>query len=177
MAGTITTADGTRHFFQGCPDKAGDPLSGHDLAGWHHASTKDFVHYENHGVVAGLSAKHENYSVDGKVMSSYQSPCAGFVTIDPDTKQVCAGFRQCHGGDPAPLELRCAPPADNSLRSWSPPEFIDSFNPHWATNKHEPYDPVRPWVDSDGLWYGAVSLDACNKSVDYHHCGAGAAQG
>ena len=71
--------------------------------------------------------------------------------------------------------LRCAPPADNSLRSWSPPEFINSFNPHWATNKHEPYDPVRPWVDSDGLWYGAVSLDACNKSADYHHCGAGAA--
>ena len=26
MAGTITTADGTRHFFQGCPDKVGDPL-------------------------------------------------------------------------------------------------------------------------------------------------------
>lgn len=171
MAGTITTTDGTRHFFQGCPDLAGDPVSGHDLAGWHHASSKDFVHFENHGVVAGLSAKHERY--DG--MTSFQSPCAGFITIDPDTRQVCAGFRQCHGGDPAPLEFRCAPPGDSNLSNWSQPEFVESFNPRYAGRSHEPYDPVRPWIDSDGFWYGAVSLDGCNKSVDYHHCGAGGA--
>ena len=65
-------------------------------------------------------------------MSSFETPCSGFVTIDPETNQSCAGFRQCHGSgvrgaskDGVPLELRCTPVGDSTLQHWSPPEFID----------------------------------------------------
>ena len=93
-----------------------------------------------------------------KGMNSFETPCSGFVTIDPETNQSCAGFRQCHGSgvhgaskDGVPLELRCTPVGDGSLQHWSPPEFIDSINPSLATPR-VPYDPPRPWVDADGLW-------------------------
>ena len=32
-------------------------------------------------------------------------------------------------------------------------------------------DPVRPWVDADGLWYVALSLDACDNTQPI--CAAG----
>ena len=32
-------------------------------------------------------------------------------------------------------------------------------------------DPVRPWVDADGLWYVALSLDACDNTQPV--CAAG----
>ena len=104
-----------------------------------------------------------------KGMRSFETPCSGFVTIDPDTTQACAGFRQCHGTgvagaskDGVPLELRCTPVGDDSLQNWSKPEFIDSINPNLG--HHEPYDPPRPWVDQDGQWYLTISVDACNNS-------------
>ena len=97
----------------------------------------------------------------------WESPCSGFVTHDAVTGQVCAGFRQCHGTgvkwaapNAVPLELRCA--SDQTFTNWSAPQFIDALNPNFL--RHEPYDPVRPWVDSDGRWYLAMSFDACNST-------------
>ena len=96
----------------------------------------------------------------------WEAPCSGFVVHDESRGQVCAGFRQCHGTrtwpnttrSGVPLELRCAD--DRTFANWSDPQFIDAINPNF--NRHEPYDPVRPWVDADGQWYVALSLDACN---------------
>jgi hypothetical protein len=39
---------------------------------------------------------------------------------------------------------------------------------------HVPYDPPRPWVDADGNWYLALSLDACGTAGGYGRtCAAG----
>jgi hypothetical protein len=168
MAGAISVGR-VHHVFQGCPDGPGSDSwnnhpDNHDTAGWHHATSEDFVHFKNLGIPPGLSAVKETY----RGMVSDETPCSGFVTIDPDTSQVCAGFRQCHGSgvhgaskDGVPLEFRCTPVGDASLLNWSAPEFRDDINPSWEGG-HIPYDPPRPWLDSDGLWYLAISVDACN---------------
>ena len=113
-------------------------------------------------------------------MDSQSSPCSGFITKDPnDHNRICAGFRQCsskkgvegmpHPWD-VPLELRCA--LDDQLTSWSTdPEYLFNVS-FW---RPVPYDPARPWRESDGMWYQLLSLDACNKT-DTHgrqHCDAG----
>jgi hypothetical protein len=30
-----------------------------------------------------------------------------------------------------------------------------------------PYDPVRPWKDTDGKWYSAWSTDGCNGTAQW----------
>ena len=93
-------------------------------------------------------------------MESTDPPCSGFVAVD-DQNVPCAGFRQCgsHKGttglNPAahswdvPMELRCA--ADSKLTNWSLPIWIYPVYYY----RPLPYDPVRPWVDSDGKWYSS----------------------
>ena len=173
MAGAITFG-GVQHIFQGCPDGPGSDSwnnhpPNHDTAvsrtiiagigaaffqdcqqysceqGWHHATSTDYVHFENLGIPPGLSAIKETY----KGMDSDETPCSGFVTIDPDSHVACAGFRQCHGSgikggskDGVPLELRCTPVGDSSLQNWSAPEFIDAINPNWP--HHEPCESQQP---------------------------------
>jgi hypothetical protein len=81
----------------------------------------------------------------------------------------CAGFRECGGQLPnrsntqVPLELRCATDANAAvaLNNFSGPEYLFMF----TFNRNLPYDPVRPWKDSDGLWYATISADACNSTV------------
>lgn len=41
-------------------------------------------------------------------------------------------------------------------------------------NRNLPYDPVRPWKDSDGRWYATTSADSCNSTVPCAGGGAGA---
>eukprot|EP00658_Telonema_sp_P-2_P025722 TRINITY_DN20361_c0_g1_i1.p1 TRINITY_DN20361_c0_g1~~TRINITY_DN20361_c0_g1_i1.p1 ORF type:complete len:447 (-),score=91.10 TRINITY_DN20361_c0_g1_i1:287-1627(-) len=93
-----------------------------------------------------------------------------------DRNKVCAGFRQCgstkgvDGGAAwdVPLELRCA--NDSALTGWSEsPEYL--FNVSWW--RPIPYDPARPWVDTDGKWYVMLSMDGCNTTTKQLPCHEG----
>jgi hypothetical protein len=138
--------DGTAHLFQGCPGVNWD-------GGWHHATSEDFVHWTNLGV--DVVTLNETYGAS--------PPCAGFMTVDDDGTP-CAGFRECSGNWPnrtnqqVPLEVRCA--TDPGLRNYTDPEYLFWF----YFNRALPYDPVRPWVGADGLWYATISADGCNAS-------------
>ena len=174
IAGALTHK-GTHHVWQGCPESKVDRHPHHhDPGGWHHAASRDQVHWEDRGL--GPIEREESY----EGMASLESPCSGF-TVD-DGGVVCAGFRQCgstHGTtglNPAaqpwdvPLELRCA--EDANLTKWSTPQYIFPF----YYNRKLPYDPTRPWVDTDGRWYATISTDGCNTSfADRGRCAAGGA--
>ena len=163
IAGAITL-QGTDHVWQGCPS----------AGGWHHAASTDGVHWDSRGI--GPAQRHESFAG----MSSFSSPCAGFVAVDDDGA-ACAGFRQCdstrgtvllnpdaHSWD-VPLELRCARNAN--LTDWGEPEYL--FPVYY--NRPLPYDPVRPWIDDDGAWYVALSADGCNVSEAKMPCPRGGA--
>jgi hypothetical protein len=138
--------DGTAHVFQGCPGSDWD-------GGWHHATSEDFVHWTNLGV--DVKTVNETYGAS--------PPCSGFMTVD-DEGVPCAGFRECSGNWPnrtnqqVPLEVRCA--TDPGLRNFTGPEYLFWF----YFNRALPYDPVRPWVGADGLWYATISADGCNAT-------------
>ena len=67
---------------------------------------------------------------------------------------VCPKESICVDPCAVPLELRCALDAD--LNSWSEdPEYL--FNVSWW--RAIPYDPARPWKDTDGNWYVMLSMD------------------
>lgn len=150
MAGALTFK-GVHHAFQGCPASQG----------WSHSSSTDLVHWTNHG--RGVHTLHETY----EGMDSNDEPCSGFATVD-DAGVPCAGFRQCGstkgttGLNPAakgwdvPMELRCA--TNDNLTEWGEPIFI--YPAYFYRSL--PYDPVRPWKDTDGKWYSAWSTDGCN---------------
>lgn len=129
---------GTHHVFQGCPASGG----------WHHSASTDLVHWEDRGL--GPSRVLETHAG----MDSHDTPCSGFVTVD-DNGVPCAGFRQCGsdkgvvGGKPwdVPLEIRCA--NDSNLTQWSDPIYLYDVFFYRAL----PYDPIRPWKDTDGKWY------------------------
>ena len=175
IAGALTHK-GTHHVWQGCPgSKVDSAPKHHDPGGWHHAASLDQVHWEDRGL--GPIELQESY----EGMASLESPCSGFVTVDDDGTP-CAGFRQCgstHGTtglNPAaqpwdvPLELRCA--EDDNLTKWSAPEYIFPF----YYNRKLPYDPTRPWIDTDGKWYATISTDGCNTSfANRGTCAAGGA--
>jgi sucrose-6-phosphate hydrolase SacC (GH32 family) len=161
MAGALTFK-GVHHSFQGCPASGG----------WSHSSSTDLVHWKDEG--RGVHILQENY----EGMSSRDSPCSGFVTVD-DAGIPCAGFRQCSssngtsGLNPAahswdvPMELRCA--ENDKLTNWSAPIWIYPVYFYRAL----PYDPVRPWKDYDGKWYSAWSTDGCNSTTRKIPCAAG----
>ena len=169
MAGALSYR-GTHHVWQGCPLAPGG-------GGWHHSASEDLVHWEDRGV--DIKAMNETHA--GMVSDSV--PCSGFVTVD-DTGVPCAGFRQqtathgVDGGKPwdVPLELRCA--LNDKLTQWSGPIWLyDVFYYRFL-----PYDPVRPWVDTDGLWYSTISTDGCNATNSTslpaaHRAAKGAAKG
>jgi len=120
----------------------------------------------------GPAAIHETYAG----MDSLSDPCSGFITKD-DNGNICAGFRQCgsHKGVDGmapwdvPLELRCATDNEN-LTSWSTqPDYL--FNVSWW--RAIPYDPARPWKESDGMWYQILSMDGCNTTTRVLPCEAG----
>ena len=177
MAGALTIG-GQHHVFQGCPDGPGagawgDHPADHDTGGWHHSVTTDHVHFTQVGIAPGLSALNETY----EGIDAFETPCSGFVVHDAEARQVCAGFRECHGTrswpgatrDGVPLQFRCTADAElarpakpGAFADWSAPEYVDDIDPNF--NHHEPYDPVRPWKDGDGQWYLGISLDACNSS-------------
>lgn len=105
-------------------------------------------------------------------------PCSGFVAVD-DKGVACAGFRQCgstkgatvlnpqaHSWD-VPMEVRCA--QNLNLTSWGSPEWIYPAYYYRAL----PYDPVRPWKDTDGMWYSSWSTDGCNSTTKKVPCAAG----
>ena len=74
------------------------------------------------------------------------------------------------GGAPwdVPLELRCA--VDANLTAWSTePEYL--FNVSWW--RAIPYDPARPWRDTDGNWYVLLSMDGCNTTTKKLPCHEG----
>ena len=154
VAGALVADDGSFHVFQGSNDCLGV------AAGWHHAVTQNLVDWQNLGIEPTLSALSEPYGTS--------SPCSGFMVRDDDGVP-CAGFRECGGAWPGrtntqvPLELRCAADAGGAQRldNFSAPEYIFWF----YFNRNLPYDPVRPWKDSDGLWYATISADACNSTV------------
>lgn len=155
IAGAITH-NGVHHIYQG--------------TGWNHANSTDLVHWQTGP--HGPGTIHETYAG----MDSTSTPCSGYITKDDDGI-VCAGFRQCgsskgvDGGAPwdVPLELRCA--TDNvNLSSWTEnPDYM--FNVSWY--RHIPYDPARPWKESDGLWYQLLSMDGCNETTRKLPCEAG----
>ncbi|KAL1498447.1 hypothetical protein AB1Y20_013772 [Prymnesium parvum] len=149
------TLGGVHHVFQG--------------EGWNHAVSADLVHWR--AAPHGPKAVRESYAG----MASFSEPCSGFLTRDPRDGTVCAGFRQCAstrgvaGGAPwdVPLELRCA----SDLSSWNDasPEYL--FNVSWY--RPLPYDPARPWLDTDGNWYLLLSMDGCNATTRALPCAAG----
>ena len=123
-------------------------------SGWHHAVSSNLVDWTNLGIEPGLSAMPEPYGDS--------SPCSGFMVID-DNGIPCAGFKQCenHGINGSlgnPIELRCA--LNDNLTDWGPSEYIYDF----FFNRGLPFDPVRPWKDTDGLWYATISADSCNAT-------------
>jgi hypothetical protein len=123
-------------------------------AGWHHAVSSNLVDWSNLGIESGLSALPEPYGES--------SPCSGFMVLD-DEGIPCAGFKQCYnhginGSTGNPIELRCA--LNDNLTAWGPPEYIYDF----YFNRGLPFDPVRPWKDSNGLWYATISADSCNTT-------------
>ena len=138
------------HVFQGCPLQLG----------WHHAYSDDLVHWTN----LGISVLERNESYAG--FHSLSSPCSGFATVDDDGNP-CVGFRQCSsdrgvaGGQAwdAPLELRCATNA--SMQAFGPNQYLYNVSFYRAL----PYDPVRPWKDTDGQWYSTISTDGCNATT------------
>ena len=132
----------------------------------------DLVHWQDRGIhVMAIAESYEGFSSD-------ISPCSGFVTVDDDGVP-CAGFRQCDSGagltglNPeakpwdAPLELRCA--KNSNLTEWGAPEYIFPVYYYRAL----PYDPARPWKDTDGKWYATISTDGCNATTKKVPCGAG----
>jgi hypothetical protein len=154
VAGALVAADGSFHVFQGTGSCGGVP------AGWHHAVSSNLVDWLNMGIEPTLSATAEPYGTS--------SPCSGFMVRDDDGVP-CAGFRECGGQEPGrnntrvPLELRCALDAHGAatLTNFSAPIYLFEF----IFNRNLPYDPVRPWKDTDGRWYAVVSADACNSTV------------
>eukprot|EP00040_Diaphanoeca_grandis_P043581 m.9702 g.9702 ORF g.9702 m.9702 type:complete len:637 (-) comp7875_c0_seq1:107-2017(-) len=161
MAGALTF-DGVHHAFQGCPH----------AGGWSHSASTDLVHWTDRG--RGVHQIQESYMG----MDSLVSPCSGFVTVD-DYGIPCAGFRQCgsnkgttglnpeaHTWD-VPMEVRCA--ENTNLTNWSNPIWLYPVYYYRAL----PYDPVRPWKDSDGMWYSAWSTDGCNSTTKQVPCAAG----
>jgi hypothetical protein len=143
--------EGAWHVFQGSAGCAGVP------PGWHHAVSTNLVDWTNLGIERGLSAVPEPAGY------GTSSPCSGFMVLDDDGVP-CAGFRQCSGKVPGslgvPLELRCA--LNANLTAWGPPEYPPGYTFYF--NRSLPFDPVRPWKDADGRWYGTVSADACNAT-------------
>jgi hypothetical protein len=147
-------SDGSFHVFQGSNDCLGVQ------AGWHHSVSTNLVDWTNFGIEPTLSALAEPYGTS--------SPCSGFMVHDDDGIP-CAGFRECSGEWPGrsntqvPLELRCAVDEKSSifLNNFSAPEYLFWF----YFNRNLPYDPVRPWIDTDGNWYAVISADACNSTV------------
>ena len=163
VAGALTLPEkGEHHVFQGCPTSQG----------WSHSFSKDLVHWEDRG--RGVHTLHETY----EGMDSNDEPCSGFVAVD-DEGTPCAGFRQCGsnkgttGLNPraqkwdVPMEVRCA--KNSNLTSWGPPEFI--YDAYFYRGL--PYDPVRPWKDTDGKWYSAWSTDGCNGTNQWGATPAG----
>lgn len=158
VAGAFTHK-GVHHIWQG--------------TGWNHAVSHDLVKWST--APHGPKAVHETY----KGMDSETDPCSGFVTLDKDGDgSVCAGFRQCgskkgvdgfpHPWD-VPLELRCA--LDDNLTTWNDaaPEYLFNVS-FW---RGIPYDPARPWKESDGNWYQLLSMDGCNATTHKIPCAAG----
>jgi len=66
------------------------------------------------------------------------------------------------------MELRCA--HDDYLTEWGDSEFIFNVTYYRST----PYDPTRPWIDTDGKWYMLVGIDACNATTRKLPCEEGA---
>ena len=136
--------------------------------------SEDLVHWTDEGIAAGLSAQQETH----EGMVSGNSPCFGFVAVGDDGV-ACAGFRQCsssHGASglnpeanpwDIPMELRCATDGANMTHrgatEWSLPFYYF---------RALPYDPVRPWKDTDGQWYVALSTGGCN-ATKLSRCPAG----
>lgn len=157
IAGAFTHK-GLHHIYQG--------------TGWNHALSADLVNW-NAGA-HGPYPIHETY----KGMDSYSDPCSGFLTLDPETGKLCAGFRQCgssrginatgfHGWD-VPLELRCA--LDDELSAWSTqPDYLFNVSFYRAV----PYDPARVWKEADGQWYAMLSFDHCNMTSKKLPCESG----
>ena len=161
VAGALTFK-GTHHVFQGCPNSGG----------WSHASSTDLVHWSDNGL--GPVLINETYAG----MKSSVSPCSGFVAVNDDNVP-CAGFRQCgstngttelnpaaHSWD-VPMEVRCATNAE--LTEWGEPQWLNAIYYYRAL----PYDPVRPWKDTDGKWYYGLSTDGCNATTEKVPCAAG----
>ena len=147
IAGAIFFA-GFWHVFQGAASCKGVG------AGWHHALSENLIDWTNLGIEPGLSAIVEPYGES--------SPCSGFITVD-DFGTPCAGFKQCNnagvnGSLGNPIELRCA--LNDNLTAWGPPEYIYDF----YFDRALPFDPVRPWQDSDQMWYATISADSCNST-------------
>lgn len=175
ISGAITL-NGTHHSWQLCAE------------GWHHATSKDLVHWESGGV-------------DLKEWPS------GFV-VAGEAGEACAGFEGASG---AGLVLRCAKNASGASWSFGAPEpmfdvdFYRSASPCptrgdadracFAARRANlasrargparrkpppragalPLDPFRPFRDRDGLLYAGVALDACNGTTRRAPCAAGGA--
>eukprot|EP00935_MAST-01C_sp_MAST-1C-sp1_P000043 g43.t1 len=129
---------------------------------------KHLVHWDDRGI--SPHKIHETHAG----MESDITPCSGFVTVD-DNGTPCAGFRQCGStkgvpggaGWDVPLEIRCA--TNDFLTDWSDPIWLYDMFYYRAL----PYDPVRPWIDTDGSWYSAMSTDGCNSTTKKRPCAAG----
>eukprot|EP00729_Bicosta_minor_P013435 gene13435-8674_t len=142
IAGAITH-NGVHHIYQG--------------TGWNHAHSTDLVHWQTGA--HGPAAINETYAG----MSSFNDPCSGYITKDPlDNNRVCAGFRQCGSAKGVAGMANWDVPLE--LRSTSP-DYM--FNVSWW--RPIPYDPARPWKDTDGNWR---CLALRGKTAKWEHVGA-----
>ena len=188
VAGALVADDGSWHVFQGSNECLGV------APGWSHAVSANGVDWTNLGIEPTLSAIAESYGSSSPcsgfmVRDDDGVPCAGFrecggqepgrnntlvplelrCAVDADGAAgldnfsapiyLCLYPRNPPAARHRPLTLPCLNPASTATRTPFPCTVDFIFN------RNLPYDPVRPWKDSDGRWYAVISADACNSTV------------
>ena len=123
------------------------------LNGWNHATSEDFVRFNNVGV-----------SIDDWP--------SGFAVHDEENDEMCAGMRTdsipSDGGQEvdSSMAMRCSPLPPSPLAGpydfGEPEKMFNVYNWRFA-----PYDPFRPILDEEGFWNVGVAFDGCNDTHAY----------
>lgn len=64
-------------------------------------------------------------------------------------------------------------PGVRTRQSNTEPRGLPLLRARSLPRRRLPYDPVRPWKDTDGKWYYGLSTDGCNATTKNTPCAAG----